>query len=265
MKNILLSAIAALALVSASSAFAAETKEAAKPAEAPAKKEEAKPLTKSDVELIVKDYLYNNPEIIISSVQHMQEKKQDEERKKTADWISKNKDKIQSGKIIPTAGNPKGDITVVEFFDYNCGYCKHVYPDVQKLVSEDKNIKIVFREFPILGEDSVTASKISLAFASLYPAKYFDFHGEMMKSDPHKDEASIKDIVKKLGGDVNKVMEKSKTADVQAAIDENKSLAEGAGVRGTPAFLIGDEFIPGAASLDDLKKVIGEQRAKKKK
>lgn len=215
------------------------------------------PLTKDDVQKIVKDYIMANPEDILKSVQEYQDRSTRE--RQSAALKEHGKDLFDAD--TPMAGNPKGDVTVVEFFDYNCGYCKKAFPDLKKLVDEDKNVRVLFKEFPILGASSEKAAK--WAFAAHKQGKYFEFHQALMNSHTALDDAFLEKTAQSVGIDTAKAKAYTEGADVLVLIERNRNLGGKMGIRGTPAFVIGEEVIPGAADYETLKKTVADVRTKK--
>lgn len=227
----------------------------------PAFAADEKLLTKTDVENIIRSYLGEHPEIIIESVQKMQQKQVEEQSNKAKESIKANKDKLLN-KNTPFTGNPKGDVTVIEFFDYNCGYCKHVVEPLAKLAKEDKNVKIAFFDLPILSPDSEAAAKYSIAVGRIDGGKYFDFYQAMMKATSHREE-DVMAIAKSLGIDQEKLKKEAASKEVEEIIKEHLALAPTLGIQGTPAFVIGDDLIPGAADYDTLVAKVKQAREKK--
>jgi protein-disulfide isomerase len=154
----------------------------------------------------------------------------------------------------PEAGNPKGDVTIVEFSDYNCGYCRRALHDVTKAVEGDKNIRIVFREFPILTPASEVVAR--LALAARIQGKYWEFHRAVMGAPGQASEASALKEAIKLGLDIDKLKADANSEEIKKQIVENKALAQKLGINGTPFFMIGDRVVPGAP--DNLSEVIAE-------
>ncbi len=215
------------------------------------------PLTKDDVNKIVHDYIMEHPEDILKSVQEYQDR-MTKERQTTA---MKENSKDLFDEDTPMVGNPKGDVTVVEFFDYNCGYCKKSFPDIKKLIDGDKNIRFLFKDFPILGANSEKAAK--WAFAAHKQNKYFEFHQAMMNNHLPINDELLEKIAKSAGMDIAAAKAYTEGADALVLIERNRTLGSNMGIRGTPAFIIGDQVIPGAADYDTLKKTVEEVRAKK--
>lgn len=219
-----------------------------------------KTMSKSDVEAVIKQYLNDHPDVIVDALKKFQVQAEKEANKKAAAELTRSRSEIINGKYSPIAGNPKGDVTVVEFFDYHCGYCKRMLPVVTDLMKDDGKVKMTFKEFPILAEDSELAAKASLAFSHLKPSKYFAYHTALMGMSGKFDEDKLIEEAKKLGADENDMKKEMKSDWIKTELRNNKELGEKLNVRGTPGFIIGDTMIPGAASLDDMKKAVSEAR-----
>lgn len=215
---------------------------------------------KEAVEKIVHDYIMKNPDVIVESVKKWQEGEQERQLEAAKDVIKKNHDAIYNDKTDAYGGNPKGDVVVVEFFDYNCPACKMMFKGLDELVKKDSNVKVVFKEMPIFGEQSNKNSAVGLAIAELAPEKYFAFHEGMMAHEGRiTPEQAIK-IGVSLGikeADIKKTMEKES---ITKKIQETHLLANELQVRGTPAVIIGDKLIPSAVDYNSLKQIIEEER-----
>ncbi len=216
----------------------------------------------SQIEKVVADYIKEHPEEILKSVSDYQQKSQADSDAAAQKTVSEKTSELENDKSSPIAGNPKGDVTIVQFFDYSCGYCKRVMPEISSLIEEDKNLKVVFKEFPILGPNSLLASHASLAVNMVAPEKYFEFHKALTKATVSGKDSVLK-IASDLGIDKDKVSAKMDSDEVKKEIEKNAELARSIGVRGTPAFVIGGTFVPGAIGKDDFKKLIAESRSKK--
>ncbi len=158
------------------------------------------------------------------------------------------------------AGNAEGDITIVEFFDYRCGYCKRVFPAIQELIETDGNIRYVFKEFPILGPDSMVAARAAQAVWFIDPDRYLDFHAALMGARGGLSEDRVLDIAAKAGLDRDAVKKGMDDPRVAEALADNLGLGRVLGVNGTPAFVIGGELVPGAIDLDAMKERVAEAR-----
>ncbi len=219
-------------------------------------------ITKEEVESVVAEYIQNNPQAILDSVNKHQQNSAAEEGKKAQENITQKQKEIENDPTSPMAGNPKGDVVIVEFFDYSCGYCKNVFPTIEKLLEEDKNIKIVFKELPILGPNSELAAKAGLAVNMIAPGKYFEFHKKLMIGRTGGQE-SINAIAKELGIDTAALEEKMKSPEIEKTIMADKEMAASIGIRGTPAFIVGGELVPGAIDYEAFKGLIAKARGGK--
>ena len=217
------------------------------------------PLSKGDVENIVRDYIKEHPLEILNSVDEYQRSKVSERHK---EGLAQNQFALFKEKS-PETGNPKGDVTIVEFFDYNCGYCKRVLPTVQQLMDEDKNLRVIFKDFPILGPSSELAAKWSLA--ADMQGKYFEFHKALLAAHGAINEEMLSNLAKDAGLDVEKLKKDAQDSSVSDKISKNRQLATSMGLTGTPAFVIGDQVAPGALPLDQFKEIIATERAGKNK
>ena len=212
---------------------------------------------KAAIEKIVRDLLLNNPELL-AEAQAAFEAKQEQAR---ADMMQKslalNADKLFRSTTAPIAGNPNGDVTVVEFFDYNCGYCKRAFGDIARLIESDKKIKFVFKELPIFGKDSEAAARI--AIAAKKQGKYWEVHGGLLKLRGKADEAKALEIAQAAGLDMARLKKDMASAETTLEITSVRTLAEKMGIQGTPHFFVGDRMIPGAP--EDLFEIITKHAA----
>lgn len=193
---------------------------------------------------IIKDYLIKNPEIMVDVQTALDEKMQKDQDAKLKSFMAENAKSIFRSPGSSIAGDANGDITVVEFFDYNCGYCKRGLPEVQKLLQDDKKVRFVFKELPILSKGSEEAARIALAVKR--QGKYWEFHQAMLGAKGHADEASALKIAASLGVDMAKVKADMASDDVKNELRDDVLLAKKMGINGTPHFLVGDKSIPGA-------------------
>ena len=218
------------------------------------------PDQKKEIEQIVKSYLVANPEVFVDIQNALQEKVEKEQTEKLKVAISQNSAEIYRERNASVAGNPDGDITVVEFFDYNCGYCKHGLHDVIKLVETDPKVRVVFKELPILSKGSEEASRVALA--AQRQGKYWELHKAMLGAKGQMNEAAALQIAEKLGLDMDKLEEDMASPEVKAEIEKAAALAKKLGVNGTPDFLIGDRAVAGAPDdlYDQLERNVTELR-----
>jgi protein-disulfide isomerase len=212
------------------------------------------------VQSILRDYLTNNPEILVEMTTELDKRQAEQEADKQAKAIGDNADAIFRSKVTHVAGNPDGDVSVVEFFDYNCGYCRRALPDVVKLVEDDGQVRLVLKELPIFGEESEEAAR--LALASDKQGKYFEMHQKLLSEPGKANKEKALRIAKELGLDTDKLQKDAEDPSIKEALIEARELAEKLGLQGTPLYLIGDKVIPGAPDdlYDQLKAKVAEIR-----
>ncbi|MBL4691273.1 MAG: DsbA family protein [Rhodospirillales bacterium] len=221
------------------------------------------PLLKAErekIESVVRDYILENPEIIIQAIQGLREREERDSRDRAQANLVKLQGELLNDPDTPVGANLKGDVTIVEFFDYRCGYCKRVFPDIMKLVDSDKDIRFVYKEFPILGPESVTASKAGLAAWILDKSKYEAFHTEMMTAKGALPESRVMGYAAKSGYDTKALKKIMQEPRINALIEKNMKLARALDINGTPAFIIGNEVIRGAVDLKTLKTLVSKAR-----
>jgi protein-disulfide isomerase len=197
---------------------------------------------------IVHDYLTKNPEILLEMTTELDKRQAAEQAAQQGLVISENADVIFRSPHSFTAGNPDGDVSVVEFFDYNCGFCRRALPEIVKLIESDDKVRVVFKELPIFGEESEDAAKGALAAGK--QGKYFEMHQKLYSESGKASKEKALKIAQELGLDVPQFEKDMASPEVQQALDEARGLAEKLGVQGTPFYLIGDRNVPGAP--DDL-------------
>ncbi len=213
---------------------------------------------KKEIGDVVRDYLLKNPKILRELFAELERIETEERETAAKSGISETRDALFRSKYSHVAGNPDGDVTMVEFFDYNCGYCKRAFPDVQALIDSDKQLRVVIKEFPILGPGSLYAARA--AIASKKQGKYWDFHSALMNARGAVDEARTLAVAKEVGLDIEKLKKDMEADEVNEEIAEAQSLASRMGINGTPSFIIDDTLIPGALGLEELRKQIAEVR-----
>jgi protein-disulfide isomerase len=226
----------------------------------PAVGSEFTPDQKKEIEGIIKDFLANHPDLLMQAIQDADEKLKSEAKDKAAKALADHRQQVFNDPQSPTAGNPKGDVTLVEFFDYRCPYCKQVEPSLEKLLTDDKQLRFVYKEFPVLGPDSDLAAHAALA--AKLQGKYDAFHRAMMAAPGHPDEAAIFKVAASVGLDVDRLKQDIKSPDIDKQIKANLDLGNTLDIDGTPAFIVGSTIVPGAISLDQLKQLIADTRGK---
>jgi protein-disulfide isomerase len=225
----------------------------------PAHADPLTPQQKEAVQQIIHDYLLNNPDVLIDALKAAQQHSEEQAAALTRQAIVEERDALLADPDSPVGGNPKGDVTIVEFFDYRCPYCKEVEPSLEALLKEDPKLRIVYKEFPILGPASVIASHVALAAEE--QGKYAAFHRAMMATKGKVDEAVILRVAASVGLDVDKVKADMSGEKIDDIIQRNYELAKVLDIRGTPAFIVGDTLAPGAADIATLRKLVADARA----
>jgi protein-disulfide isomerase len=205
---------------------------------------------REEIGRIVRDYLIANPEVLREAFEAL-------ERKQSLTGLVSARDALyrSSGDLV--AGNPEGSVVLVEFFDYNCGYCKRSLPDVLKLIDSDKSLKIIMKEWPILGPGSQYAAKAALA--SRNQGKYWEFHLALL-NERRVDESTVLAVAAKIGLDVERLKADMNSEEVAATLKANATTAEVLGIQGTPAFIVGEQLFPGAVGYDKLVEAIEKVR-----
>ena len=207
----------------------------------------------------VRSYLLENPEVIVEALQGMEERRQADALNDVRTAIKAKAEELLKDPASPVGGNPEGDVTLVEFFDYNCPYCRQVGPVMIDVEAADPELRIVYKEFPILGPNSTAAAKVALA--TQRQGRYGEFHKELMQVEGVADEAGALKLAEELGLDMERLKKDMDAPEIQAAIDRNLALAKALRITGTPSFIIGDQLMPGATDLDTLQALIGRVRA----
>jgi protein-disulfide isomerase len=219
---------------------------------------ESPPQSASDVRAIVHNYILAHPEVLIESLRLAKQKQEDEAAAATKTFIAAHKEELLADPKSPVLGNARGDVTVVEFFDYRCPYCRQAEPLLQKLINDDPNVRIVQKQLPILGPTSVIAARAALAADK--QNKHLSIHNALMSQKASLDEADILHIAEGLGLDVLRLKTDMASPAVNAEITANIRVAKQLGLTGTPAFIVGSELIPGATDLATLKSLIIDTR-----
>lgn len=216
---------------------------------------------KDEFERRVRAYLLEHPEVIVEAMQRLEQRERAAQLSAARSVLKARADEILRDPASPVGGNPKGDISLVEFFDYNCPYCRRVAPDMLKAEANDPKLRIVYKEFPILGPNSVFAAKAALA--AHRQGKYVAVHKALMATKGTVTEKAVLDVVSRLGLDLERLKRDMTDPAIQAHIDRNLALAKALQINGTPSFVIGEEILPGAVDLATLERLIGAAREKK--
>jgi protein-disulfide isomerase len=217
-------------------------------------------MNKEDVEKIVRNYLIENPEVIFEAVDAMKNKDEGQRLVKMRDKAKQHEAQLYAEAEPLVAGNPKGDVTIVEFFDYRCPYCRKVKKTVTDLLNQDGNIKLILKEFPILSPESEMAAQVAIAAAA--QGKYWDVHLAFMGAEDLNEER-IFALAKEAGADITRLKADLKDPKIAKRLAATQDLARSIGIDATPTFFIGDEPSTGAQTLDELKKAVAAARKAK--
>lgn len=210
---------------------------------------------------IVRDYLLKNPELLQEVIAELEKRQAEQQRVAQSSALNESRQAILNSPHSVVAGNPQGDVTLVEFFDYNCPYCKRALADVRMLIKADPKLRLVIRDFPILGPDSVEASRVALAVTNQIKGdRLFDYHVRVMESRGRVNGERAIAVAKEMGLDIGRLQKDMEAVDIRNALQENANLGDKLGLTGTPAFIVGDEIIAGAVGLEPLKQIVASVR-----
>src|SRR3954462_4966840 len=220
---------------------------------------------RGDIEAIVRNYLIAHPEVLEEAMAELSKRQAAADTEKHEASVTKNAEKIFNSPRGVTIGNKDGDVTFVEFFDYNCGYCKRAMTDMLDLMKSDSKLKVVLKEFPVLSQGSVEAAQVAVAVRMQDPTgkKYLDFHQKLLGGRGAADKARAMAVAKEAGLDMAKLEKDLASPEVRATIEENFKLAEAMGMNGTPSYVIGKQVVIGAVGVENLREKIGVARCGK--
>ncbi|MDE1903840.1 MAG: thioredoxin domain-containing protein [Alphaproteobacteria bacterium] len=220
------------------------------------------PAQKQEIDRLIHDYLQQHPEAVMDALKAGQQRADDARAAAAKKVIAARRDELLHDPNSVVAGNPNGDVTLVEFFDYRCPYCKAIEPSLEALIKEDSNLRVVYKEFPILGPTSVVASRV--AIAARQQGKYAEFHDRMMALKGNIDNDAVMKVAAASGLDIAKLKRDMTAASIGQIIQRNYALAEALGIDATPALVIGDQLTMGAVDIDGLRQLIADARKNKK-
>jgi len=220
---------------------------------------------RGQIEAIIKNYLVTHPEVLEEASDELNKRQAAAAAEKHQSAIKENAEAIFNSPRGVTLGNKAGDVTFVEFFDYNCGYCKRAMTDMLELLKDDPKLKVVLKEFPVLGPASIEAAQVAVAVRMQDPTgkKYLDFHQKLLSGRGSADKARALAAAKDAGLDVARLEKDIASPEVRATIEENFKLAEAMGMNGTPSYVIGKQVVVGAVGLDTLRQKINTARCGK--
>ena len=216
-------------------------------------------LDEARVRELVLETIRANPEIVMEAVAILEKREATAQASAQAEVLVNQRELLERDPNAPVLGNPEGDVTVVEFFDYNCPYCKRAMPQVQGLLEADPNVRIVYREWPILGDGSVFAAKAALAARN--QGKYEEFHWAMMGMNGRAEEATVLRIAREVGLDIEQLRRDMDAPEVEEHIATSMRLTQALGFNGTPSFVIGDALVPGFVEQSELEIYVSDARS----
>ena len=211
------------------------------------------------VRALVRDYLLDNPEVLIEALHAYDRQRKEAAEAAQREALIAHFTALTEDPVSPVIGNSEGDVVVVEFFDYRCPYCKQVARDLLETVQSDGNIRLVMKEFPILGPDSLTAARAALAAGE--QGRYEDFHFALMDTKGDITEQTVFSVAESLGLDLDKLKADMESEAIEQHLNETYQLAEALDINGTPAFVIGERVFPGALSMEALREAVATARA----
>lgn len=219
---------------------------------------QAQEMDESALRALILETIRSNPEVVMEAIEALQARDEQERAEAASAALQAQKGALQNDPNAVVLGNPDGDITIVEFFDYNCGYCRRVFPAVKELIAADDNIRVVMREWPILGEESVFAARASLA--SRNQGKYEEFHNALMAQQGRASQATVLSIADGLGMDIDQLRADMDGPEIDAHFSASQQLTQALGLNGTPAFVFEDRLVPGAIELEQMQELVSQLR-----
>jgi len=220
---------------------------------------------RGEIEKIVRDYLVSHPEVLQEAMAELEKRQAAAEAEKHKDAVKEHAATLFSSPRQVVLGNPQGNVTFVEFFDYNCGYCKRAMDDMMALLKADPNLKVVLKEFPVLGPGSVEAAQVAVAvhMQDKSGKKYLEFHQKLLSGRGQADRTRALAVAKEIGLNMAQLEKDMQSPEVKATLQENFKIAEALGLNGTPSYVIGDKVIVGAVGLPSLQEGINNARCGK--
>jgi len=220
---------------------------------------------KTEIQQIIRDYLVTHPEVLQEAITELDKRQTAADTEKAGAAVAANATTIFDSTRQVVLGNAKGDVTLVEFFDYNCGFCKGALPQMMSLLKDDTNLRVVLKEFPVLGPGSVEAAKVAVAvrMQDKTGKKYLDFHQKLLGGRGKADNARALAVAKEVGMDMGRLEKDMASDEVRVSLEESLKLAETLGLNGTPSYVVGNDVVIGAVGLDALRSKISIVRCGK--
>lgn len=208
----------------------------------------------------IRAYLLENPEVILEAIQILEQRRNVASQQNDRQLIADNVDQLFDDGFSWIGGNPEGDVTIVEFLDYRCGYCKKAQPAVEEVLERDENVRLIVKEFPILGPDSVTAGKLALAALELDRSKFAPLHDALMSHQGNLTEDIAYDLAEQAGYDIEAVRELAESTAIDDRLQQNYQLGQALGLQGTPAFVVGNEIVRGYLPVEEMLAAVRDAR-----
>ena len=212
---------------------------------------------KAELDVLLRQFVNDNPELIMESFRQFQEDQEEKAEQSAQESLERYKEGF-ADRNLPMVGNPDGDVTVVEFFDYNCRYCVKAFEDIMKFIEEDKNIRVVLLDMPILSQSSQIMATIGLAANK--QGKYFEMHKALMEYSGSQSEEAFLTLAKDIGLDIEQLKKDMNSAEIKSMISKNRAMSHNLGIQGTPGFVVGDRIYPGYIGKNGLRKAVKEAR-----
>ena len=228
----------------------------------PARAQSFSDAQRGEIERIIKEYLVAHPEVLQEAINELEKRQTAAETEKQVAGVRQHKEVLFNSSHQVTLGNPQGDVTMVEFFDYNCGYCKRALADMLQLLKTDPKLKVVLKEFPVLGPGSKEAAEVAVAarMQDKTGKRYLDFHQKLLGGRGPADKAHALAAAKEAGFDMARIEKDITSDEVKATLEENMRVADAIGLNGTPSYIIGADVVVGAQGYDVLKQKVDAAR-----
>lgn len=217
-------------------------------------------LQKNDIRNTVREYILENPQVIVEALEAIQSQQRHSQTQRRQNAVAARADQLFRSRSDPSVGDPQASVTIVEFFDYQCPYCRRMAQQLAELNKEDPDLRIVYKEFPVFGPASTLAARAALG--AMRQGKYEEFHLAMMGIRGAPSERTVFRVAERIGLDIGRLRADMNSATPQRMFQRNFELARELGIRGTPAFVIGDQVIPGAIDIRRMRELIAEERAR---
>lgn len=215
---------------------------------------------REEIETVVREYLLREPELLMEVLAALEEKRSAQAQTQQREAIAAAGSELTSSPPGTVLGNPDGDVTIVEFFDYNCGFCRRAHADMKTLIESDPELRVVLKESPVLGPPSEAATRVSLAVRELHPGRYAEFHERLLTSEGTADEAQALRVAATMGIDSAEIREAMESAPVVSALQESARLLAALSITGTPSYVVGGELVAGAVGHEALAERIAQAR-----